>query len=141
MICQRATGDEKYEELLTRAGYVKNLQFIKHVPFREIDSYFQRAKVFVNTSESEGFPNTFIEACNYAVPILSLNVNPDGFLDKYNCGQSCDGQFQKLIDSLKFMLAENKFTELGKNARRYAEQNHDIRKIAEEYKKLFAGLL
>lgn len=141
MICPRATGDEKYEELLARAGYVKNLQFIKYVPFREIDSCFQRAKVFVNTSESEGFPNTFIEACNYAVPILSLKVNPDGFLDKYNCGHCCEDRFAKLIDSLKFMLAENRFVGPGKNARRYAEQNHDIRKIAGEYKKLFIGLL
>jgi glycosyltransferase involved in cell wall biosynthesis len=141
MICQRATGDEKYEELLARAGHVKNLQFNERVPFAEIDGYFQQAKVFVSTSESEGFPNTFIQACNYAVPILSLNVNPDGFLDKHNCGQCCNGQFQKLIDSLKFMLAENRFVELGKNARRYAEQNHDIRKIAEEYKRLFIGLL
>jgi glycosyltransferase involved in cell wall biosynthesis len=141
MICPRATGDEKYEELLVRAGCVKNLQFIKNVPFHEIGGYFQRAKVFVNTSESEGFPNTFIEACSYAVPILSLKVNPDGFLDKYSCGQCCEDRFEKLIDSLKFMLVENRFTELGKNARRYAEQNHDIKKIAREYKKLFVGLL
>jgi len=141
MICQHATGDEKYEELLARAGQAKNLQFIEHVPFREIGSHFQRAKVFVNTSESEGFPNTFIEACNYAVPILSLKVNPDGFLDKYNCGQCCKDRFEKLIDSLKFMLAENRYIEPGKNARRYAEQNHDIKIVALEYKKLFAGLL
>jgi hypothetical protein len=39
------------------------------------------------------------------------------------------------------MLAENRFVTPGKNARRYAEQNHDIRKIAGEYKKLFIGLL
>jgi glycosyltransferase involved in cell wall biosynthesis len=141
MICQRATGDQNYDLLLSRAREVKNLQFIERVPFAEIGCYFQRAKVFVNTSDSEGFPNTFIQACNYAVPILSLKVNPDGFLDKYNCGQSCNSQFQKLVDSLKFMLAENNFLKPGKNARRYAEQNHDINKIVEEYKRLFAGLL
>ncbi len=141
MICQRATGDQNYDLLLSRARKVKNMQFIERVPFAEIGNYFQRAKVFVNTSSSEGFPNTFIQACNYAVPILSLKVNPDGFLDKYNCGQSCNGRFQKLVDSLKFMLAENNFLKPGKNARRYAEQNHDINKIVGEYKRLFAGLL
>ena len=140
MICQRATGDEKYEELLTRASRVKNLRFIKQVPFCEIDRYYRRAKVFVSTSESEGFPNTFIEACNYAVPILSLKVNPDGFLDKYNCGLCCEDRFPKLIDSLKFMLAENEFIELGKNARKYAEQSHDIKNTIERYKKLFLML-
>ena len=141
MICQRATGDDKYEELSARAGQVKNLQFIERVPFAEIGSYFQKAKVLVNTSDSEGFPNTFIQACNYAMPILSLKVNPDEFLDKYNCGQSCNGDFQRLVNSLKFMLAENNFLNLGKNARRYAEQNHDIKKIIEEYKKLFVSVL
>ena len=137
MICQHATGDENYDALVSRAEQVKNLEFIERVPFADIDDYFQRARVFVNTSDSEGFPNTFIEACKYAVPVLSLNVNPDGFPDKYNCGIFCGGDFQKLIDSLKFMLAENRFAGLGKNARKYVEQNHDIKKIVEQYKKLF----
>ena len=140
MICQKATGDEKYEELLARARYVKNLQFIEHVPFCEIDRYFQRAKIFVSTSELEGFPNTFIQACNYAVPILSLKVNPDGFLDKYKCGQSCDDRFPKLIDSLRFMLVENRIVELGKNARKYVEQHHDFTKIIQKYKPVFLQL-
>ena len=140
MICQQATGDGKYEELVARARYVKNLQFIEHVPFCEIDSYFQRAKVFVSTSESEGFPNTFIQACNYAVPILSLKVNPDGFLDKYKCGQSCYDQFPKLIDSLRFMLVENRIVELGKNARKYVEEHHDAAKITESYRGMFTKL-
>ena len=137
MICQRATGDKKYDELLARAKQVANLKFIEQVGFDEIDSYFQRAKVFVNTSQAEGFPNTFIQACRYAVPILSLNVNPDGFLNRYNCGLSCNGQLQKLADSLVFMLEENRYIELGKKAREYVEEHHDVTRIVKQYKKMF----
>lgn len=140
MICQRATGDKNYEQLLARAKEVYNLEFVERVGFDEIHGYFQRAKVLVNTSEAEGFPNTFIHACQHATPILSLNVNPDGFLEEYNCGICCSNEFERLTDSLNFMLVESRYIELGKNARKYVEQNHDIKKTVEEYKRLFRGL-
>jgi hypothetical protein len=140
MICQRATGDNEYDTLTARARQVKNLEFIERVPFAEIDGFFQRAKVFVNTSDTEGFPNTFIQACKYAVPIVSLNVNPDDFLERYNCGIACGGDLVKCADALKYMLAENRYVELGKNARKYVEQKHDLKIIIEEYKRLFNAL-
>jgi len=137
MICQRATGDKKYEKLVARAKQVENLQFIKQVDFDKVSNYFQHAKVFVNTSDAEGFPNTFIQACEFGTPILSFNVNPDGFLDEYKCGICCNGNLERLADSLRFMLAEDKYIEMGNKARKYVEQNHDIKKIVEEYKKIF----
>jgi len=139
-ICQRATGDENYDVLVARAKTVKNLEFIERVPFGEIDSYFQRAKVFVNTSDSEGFPNTFIQACKCATPILSLNVNPDGLLTRYDCGICCEGYWQRLVDSLRFILSTSRADQLGKNGRKYAEQNHDIEKIVEQYKQVLQTL-
>ncbi|OHB61149.1 MAG: hypothetical protein A2167_04745 [Planctomycetes bacterium RBG_13_46_10] len=141
MICQCATGDRNYDGLVARAERVKNLQFIQRVPFSEIDRFFQRAKVFVNTSDAEGFPNTFIQACEFGVPILSLNVNPDDFLYEYGCGISCRGSFEHLIDSLDFILAEDRYIEMGKRGRAYVEQNHDIKKIIEKYKKIFRQIL
>jgi len=141
MICQRATGDQNYEALVARAREVKNLQFIQRVPFSHIAGFFRTAKVFVNTSDAEGFPNTFIQACEFGTPILSLNVNPDGFLDEHGCGICCKGNLGCLADSLSFMLAESRFIEMGKKARKYVEQNHDIRRTVEEYKKIFRKLV
>ena len=139
MICPRNRIGESYEDLkLDEAG---NIEFHEQVPFQQIDDYFQRAKVFVNTSDSEGFPNTFIQACKCSTPILSLNVNPDGFLDKYNCGVCSRGDWKKFVDSLKYMLADNRYIELGRNGRKYVEENHDITKIAMKYKKLFIKLM
>ena len=140
MICQRATGDDNYDQLCSDAAEIKNLEFHKHVPFGDIDGFFSSAKVFVNTSDSEGFPNTFIQACKSATPVLSLNVDPDGFLDKFSCGLSCNGQPDRLNQELKFMLEKDKYIELGRNARKYARDNHDITKIIEQYKEVFAKL-
>lgn len=140
MICQRATGDDNYDQLCSDAAEIENLEFHKQVPFADIDKFFSRAKVFVNTSDSEGFPNTFIQACKSATPILSLNVDPDGFLDKFSCGLSCNDQLDRLTQNLKFMLDEDRYIELGRNAGKYAWDNHDIEKVIEQYKTVFKQL-
>ena len=141
MICQKATGDENYQDLLAYAEKVGNLQFIRAVPFADISSYFQQAKVFVSTSDSEGFPNTFIHACNCAAPILSLKVNPDDFINRYNCGMSCDDVWQRMIDSLKVMLEDDRYIELGENGKKYVAEHHDVTKIIKQYKELFKQLV
>jgi glycosyltransferase involved in cell wall biosynthesis len=141
MICQRATGDEDYPALVRRAGTVPNLQFTERVRFDQIDPWFQRAKVFVNTSDSEGFPNTFIQAAQWATPIVSLNSNPDDFLVQHNCGVFANGSFDRLKEGLRFLLDRDRFVEAGANARHYVEQNHDVRRIVETYKQVFRSLV
>ncbi|MFH1371295.1 MAG: glycosyltransferase family 4 protein [Planctomycetota bacterium] len=141
MICQKAKGDAHYDELVRLAAGVDNLKFIEYVPFQEIDRYFQRAKVLVNTSSAEGFPNTFIQAGKCGTAILTLNTNPDGFLDRFNCGLCANGDWDKFVDSLKRLLRENRHIEMGKNARKYVEETHDISKIVEQYKKCLMNAL
>jgi len=141
MVCQEATDDENYAALMAQANEVKNLQFIERAPFSEIDSYFQRAKVFVNTSDSEGFPNTFVQACNCATPILSLKVDPDGFITKHNCGIGCNGNWQRMLDSLKEILVDERYLEMGENGKKYVEEYHDVTKIVQQYKELFEKLV
>ena len=141
MICKRATDDRIYEHLITRAKQIKNLVFIPRVPFNQIHEYFQRAKVFVNTSNYEGFPNTFIQACKSATAILTLNVNPDSFLDKHNCGISCNGDWQRFVDSLRSLLEEDRWLKMGINGKKYVEEHHDVTKIIQQYKELFGKLV
>jgi glycosyltransferase involved in cell wall biosynthesis len=138
MICQRTKGDNRYDELVRLAESVRNLKFIKYVHFHDIDYYFQRAKIFVNTSTAEGFPSTFIQAGKYATPILSLNVNPDGFLNKLHCGICCNGNVAAMADALQSLSQQtSRFREMGNNLRKYVEDNHDIAKIIDTYKKFF----
>ena len=125
---------------LCRAESIANVEFVEGVPFRRMDEYFRRAKVFANTSDAEGFPNTFIQAAQWSVPILSLFVNPDGFLTEYTCGVECSGQMSRLAEGLQFMLENERFAEFGENAYRYVQERHDITYVVERYKQLFREL-
>lgn len=137
MICQQATDGIDYQKLRFAAERIANLEFIQRVPFGQIDEYFQKAKVFINTSDSEGFPNTFIQACKTATPILSLNVNPDGFLDEFGCGVCCNRDFKELSKQIKILLSSALIDTMANNARLYFKKKHDISVIAEEYKTFF----
>lgn len=137
MICQEATRGVNYESLRRAAADRSNLEFHDRVPFREIAPFFERAKVLVNTSDSEGFSNAFIQACVHGVPILSLTVNPDLFLTRHSCGIDCGSSPDRLVEGLRFLLEGDRYVDLGKNARAYAERHHDIARIVDRYKELF----
>jgi len=132
MICNNIVGQKKYfDKIKHLADDVKNIEFISYVPFNKIDSYFGSAKLLVNTSDYEGFPNIFVQAAMNKVPIVSLNVNPDHFITKYNCGVFCDGNEALMNQSVQDLLMDSKKrNDLSINAYNYARENHDIRKNA-----------
>ena len=54
---------------------------------------------------------------------------------------SCDDDWQRMIESLKTMLQENRYVELGENGKKYVEERHDLAKIIKQYKELFEQLV
>jgi glycosyltransferase involved in cell wall biosynthesis len=137
MICSRADKDAEYNTLVQQAQSVSNLTFIPGLPFEQADVYFEKARLFVSTSQSEGYPNTFVQACKAGTPILSLNVNPDSFLDRYDCGRCANGNWEHFIDLFKSLLQPDVAGQLGQHGLDYVRQHHDIRQIIEQYKILF----
>jgi glycosyltransferase involved in cell wall biosynthesis len=137
MICQPAFEDPAFANLAAEAAGVRNLRFLERVSFHQIDTFFQRARVFVSTSDSEGFPNVFVQAAKCGTPIVSYKVNPDGFLDKYKCGLCAEGNWQQFGGMLRRLSDPVEFAFWSANARKYASQMHNIAAIIEEYKELF----
>lgn len=108
---------------------LKNLTIIKSVPFTKIDQYFKQSKLFVNTSDAEGFPNTFIQAAMYNCPILSYTVNPDEILTKYAIGWVANNSDETFLQLASTILSDaTQRDAFGNNARKYVEMNHDITK-------------
>lgn len=134
MVCRQATGDRGYEALQKEAEKISNLQFYPHVDFFELGQFFSRAKVFVNTSDAEGFPNTFIQAAAAGTAILSWQVNPDQFLTRYQCGLACGGTMDHLVKGLGFLLEQHRYIEIGQNGLRYVREHHDVAVLARRYK-------
>jgi len=117
-----------------------NIKLIDHVPFFDIDGCFRQAKLLVNTSEYEGFPNTFIQACIAATPILSFSVNPDNFIERYELGCFCNDDFDKAVGFISG-LDEQKIVYYGENGRKYVKAYHDINNSTGQYEEIIKGLM
>ena len=130
-----------WDKITTQAKQIKNLKSIEQVPFSEINKYFNKAKIFINTSDFEGFPNTFVQAMHTKTPILSLKVNPDNFLYIYKCGMSCNNDFNYLRDNLyKILTNKNYYNTLAKNCLIYTNKNHNIKQNIKKWKNTFKSL-
>jgi glycosyltransferase involved in cell wall biosynthesis len=104
-----------------------NVQIIESVSYREAENLFKEAFVVVNTSRFEGFPNTFLQAGKYGVPVLSLQVNPDSFIDKFSCGIDAHGKLEELDKGLRRLLEDRMFyNTCADNIYSYVRSYHNL---------------
>jgi hypothetical protein len=131
MICSNQ-DEELWQEVKKRALTMPHVEFVEQVPYHDIQSHFDQAKIFVNTSLDEGFPNTFIHAGLGSTAILSLKVNPDHLFDHFQIGACAENKMEKLIQELHQLLSDEKMLHHAQQeASRFVDQWHDNKKNRE----------
>lgn len=130
-----------FERLRTEAGDVDNLRFVGFVAPSEVSDYYRRASVLVNTSASEGFPNTFLEAWRWATPVVSLEYDLDGTLREGRVGRHSGsmGRLEADVDSLATDV--DRRAALGWNAREHVAANYAIDGVVDRYEALFERIV
>ena len=144
MICNPSRYDKGgHRHLQRRAVKLPNLRFIEQVPFSQIRPYYARAKFIVNTSDFEGFPNTFIEAALERTPIVSLRVDPNGMFGRHKAGICCNGRKEKLLNVCRLLATGNEVTtqQMGRQAREYAVRYHGVQQAIKRIGAIFNEVL
>ena len=132
---------EYYDELKESAIKIKNLTFIGFIPYNKMEKYYIESTLLVNTSPSEGFPNTFLEAWGKGIPVVSLDFDPDEIICKKKLGFHSQ-TFEQLIEDIKTLVTNSQLrAEIGMNARRYIENEHNVNKLVHEYELVFEFLV
>ncbi len=124
------------EYIINKAALIKNIKVIGYVPFNKISWFFEKSKLFVNTSLFEGFPNSFIQAFLAGTPVLSFRIDPDSVIKRYDMGCVCNDNLDNGVNFIRG-LKDEKILYYGNNACKYVRENHNIRDIAKKYEALF----
>jgi glycosyltransferase involved in cell wall biosynthesis len=124
MICS-LQDEALWQSVARRARRLSNVEFLSAVPYREIQSHFNQCQIFVNTSEHEGVPNTFIHSGLGYAAILSLVVDPDGMFENFRAGFCAAGQFERLVPAAEEMLSQrDKLAAAQQESARFVREWH-----------------
>lgn len=121
--------NELYNE--TVSSLPKNIIFKESLTFHEVNQILSNSKLFINTSLYEGFPNTFLQAAYFSVPVISLNVNPDHFIDKSKGGIYCSGKYELLTEAVRNIDSSSlAYREMAKNIYSFVTKHHSVSSVA-----------
>jgi len=142
MIMPSTSSVQLEEYICSRAAGLDNLTLLtSQIPFSMMDLFFKRAKLFVNTSEIEGFPNTYLQAWSEAAPVATLSIDPDDAIEGNQLGINAGGNILSLFKGIELLLSDNeKLEQFGKNALGYVEAQHGYQATIFKWTKLINNL-
>ena len=130
-------GDTQYSvNIIEQAKQVPNVTYHGPAVKEQVWDFYKKAKIFLCTSNYEGFPNTFLEAWSCGLPVVST-VDPDNTITQKKLG--IIGQdVPRLSEEIRELLKSNvKWETASNNAREYYVQNHAIGGILPRFEQVF----
>jgi glycosyltransferase involved in cell wall biosynthesis len=99
---------------------------------------FSRAKLFLNTSQIEGFPNTFLQAWVRGVPVVTF-FDPDSLVKQRQLGRTAS-DFEDMVNAIESLLSDaEERRRAGERARTYAIAQFGATHIASRYLEMLAA--
>lgn len=126
-----------FERTRAAASLLPQLSFEGAVPYHDVHGYYGRARVFVNTSDSEGFPNAYLQAWRNGTPTVAF-FDPDRILSTQGLGvavSSMDG----MVEAVSHLAQHREDWQAASlRCRRYMAQHHDEDKVLAPYLQAFS---
>lgn len=127
IIVGRANGDYYSNRMLALIKKLSNVTYMGELPNASVNTLLSNSFLLINTSASEGFSNTFIQAWLYGVPVISLNSDPDYFLSKYKLGKVAYGNLDTMNALLlAFIRDRNLYKEYSDRCKNIARKEFSI---------------
>ncbi|RJO59346.1 glycosyltransferase [Candidatus Parcubacteria bacterium] len=142
MIAPRDPNEQNLaKELAGKSASLPNVNLIPGLKHYELNKYYRQAKLLINTSDFEGYPNTFIEAGKYGVPVITLNANPDKFFDDNRFGECANGDVGALFRSISDWLKDStKRQKAGSAFSEYVRSTNNLSENIKTYVSIFNHL-
>jgi glycosyltransferase involved in cell wall biosynthesis len=113
--------DKAAAKYLEELSSFKNVTICGRLSHSATIAQIANSKALISTSMMEGFPNIFIEAWACGIPVLSLNFDPGGVIEKERLGMVAYGNLEILRKALDEVTNSDEFAERSK---KYVCRNH-----------------
>lgn len=121
--------DMDYKEAIDHASSIsENFEYLNEISNADVNEELLKAHILVNTSDFEGFSNTFVQAWMRKVVVLSMNSNPDHILTTKKIGYVCP-TVDLLAEKIEILLQNSELRKtMGQKAYNYACAEHRLEK-------------
>jgi glycosyltransferase involved in cell wall biosynthesis len=131
-------ADDYYRAMREAASQLPNVTCPGGVPYAEVGALFSRAKIFLNTSQIEGFPNTFLQAWVRGVPVVTF-FDPDSLVKQRQLGRTA-AHLDDMVDAIQTLLNDDgERHRAGERSRAYAVAQFSGARIASRYLEMLAA--
>jgi len=128
-----------YERVRAEAQSLPNVEFQGFLPLAQVEPWFDRAHVFLNTSAYEGMPNTFMQAWSRGIPtVASVDVgaraNGELIYPKFQQLEEAAAEIERLFDDPSY------WEKRSQSVREYFESTHSSAEVLARYSALLQEL-
>jgi glycosyltransferase involved in cell wall biosynthesis len=123
---------KRARQLIGQMRELRNATIFGRLSRQQTLQHIASAKALVCTSPVEGFPNVFLEAWAVGTPVISLNVDPGGVIERHNLGYACGGDFNRFLEIVKAGVGSFD----GDALIRYVRQYHSFDDAAAKFERI-----
>ena len=128
-----------YRQVKQRAETLPNVTFHGAVPYREVGAFYDRCRVFINTSDTEGFPNSYLQAWVRGTPVVAF-FDPDGVIAKESIGQAVNS-LDEMITAVHHLLThESLLHSMGSRCREFMSIHYSDEVVLRPYLEMLERL-
>lgn len=129
-------GDKYSGTVLAQAAKIENIVLHGMVPRDRMVDLYREASLLCCTSVYEGFPNTFLEAWSYGVPVVST-VDPDDLIAKLGLGATATDAASLTEGITGLLNSRVRWRAASDAARRYYLANHTVDEVMHRFERTF----
>jgi glycosyltransferase involved in cell wall biosynthesis len=130
---------ELFESIRSDAADIPNLTFYGSVPYHQMDEKYASARVFVNTSDSEGFPNSYLQAWIRGTPVVAF-FDPDAVIQSEGLGRAVFNLDEMASVVLELVEDKQRWSDASKSCTAYMASVHAESRIVLPYLDMFERL-
>lgn len=135
-----APGHEKYFDAVSAVARSRfNVKLHGLVPYHDIGELYERARVCVNTSDIEGFPNSYLQAWSSGTPVVAF-FDPDELIAKEGLGIAVRTP-KELVDAIVLLATdENAWLAMSKRCLHFMQRHYSEDTVLTPYRAIIDDL-